>query len=291
MPGIEPPVWLHGLIIMLYRPRLKGSDAREMSLRENTALSAPWALFRCVVALVLLTLCFAGASADERATQPAGITDGATHLSQDPQVNQACAMIEKRCFTAALEVLRPLVSGHPDTVDAHFLLALAAIGVAEQSTDTPRRNALLDEAIAALRTILIDSPGLVRVRLELARAFFLKGDDQLSRQHFERVLAGKPPAAIAANIQRFLQTLHAHKHWSGYFGFALAPDSNISGTSDDEYSYINGLRFRRDADALAKSGVGVIFWGGGEYKQPWNERCHLVTGLGCVSQGICEQAL
>ena len=37
-------------------------------------------------------------------------------------------------------------------------------------------------------------PGLVRVRLELARAFFLKGEDSLARSHFERVLAGKPAA-------------------------------------------------------------------------------------------------
>ena len=48
------------------------------------------------------------------------------------------------------------------------------------------QDALLDEAIAALHDILVGRPCLVRVRLELARAFFLKGDEGLAREHFER---------------------------------------------------------------------------------------------------------
>ena len=63
---------------------------------------------------------------------------------------------------------------------------------------------MLDAAIAALRRILIFQPELPRPRLELARAFFLKGEDNLARQHFERVLAGKPPEAVVKNVQRYL---------------------------------------------------------------------------------------
>ena len=59
-------------------------------------------------------------------------------------------------------------------------------------------------ASASFRTILIDQPELVRVRLELARAFFLKGRGRAgAREHFERVLAGDvPDAVVAANVQR-----------------------------------------------------------------------------------------
>ena len=66
------------------------------------------------------------------------------------------------------------------------------------------REALLDEAIIALLAILVDRPELVRVRLELARAFFYKGEDTLARGHFERVLAGEVPEAVKVNVQRFL---------------------------------------------------------------------------------------
>ena len=55
------------------------------------------------------------------------------------------------------------------------------------------REALLDRAIAAFRKMLVANPGLVRVRLELGRAFFLKGEDSLARRNFEIALAGKPP--------------------------------------------------------------------------------------------------
>ena len=40
-----------------------------------------------------------------------------------------------------------------------------------------------DRAIEAFRTILVNHPELVRVRLELTRAFFLGGQDGLARRH------------------------------------------------------------------------------------------------------------
>ena len=106
----------------------------------------------------------------------------------------------------------------------------------------------LDEAITALHVILVGQPGLVRVRLELARAFFLKGKDSLAREHFERVLAGKPVAAVAANIGRFLNAIRARRRWSGSFGFSFVPDSNVGAVSEEEIIYIHGLPFRRDGE-------------------------------------------
>ena len=44
--------------------------------------------------------------------------------------------------------------------------------------DEQRQLALLDEAIAAFRSILIRRPELVRVRLELGLAFYLKEERQ-----------------------------------------------------------------------------------------------------------------
>ncbi|MDE0354157.1 MAG: surface lipoprotein assembly modifier [Deltaproteobacteria bacterium] len=141
------------------------------------------------------------------------------------------------------------------------------------------RETLLDEAIAAFRAMLIDQPGLVRVRLELARAFFYKGEDGLSREHFERVLAGNPPAPVVANVRRFLSRIRARRRWSVYLGFAVAPDTNIGGTSDERIIYIFGLPFRRDAASLTTSGVGLSVLGGGEYQHPLGERVRLRLGM------------
>ena len=86
----------------------------------------------------------------------------------------ARVLIENGKYDEALDALHPLAKTHPKRTDILFLLGLAAIERSEQPDITePDREALLADAITALRTILIDQPDLVRVRLELARAFFL----------------------------------------------------------------------------------------------------------------------
>ena len=158
-------------------------------------------------------------------------------LSPGPGVSAARALVGAGRFVEALTDLRPLLQAHPGRTDILFLTGLAAIEAA-QKPDTPEsdRQALLGEAIASLRTILTNRPGLVRVRLELARAFFLKGEDSLARGHFERVLAGKPPAPVVANVQRFLAEIRARRRWTMYLGAAMSPDSNIGGASDEQIS-------------------------------------------------------
>ena len=196
-------------------------------------------------------------------------------------VAEARALVGAGRFEEALVVLRPLAREDPGQADILFLIGLAATEASQRpGTAAADRDALLDEAIAALRAILIDSPGLVRVRLELARAFFLKGADGLARRDFELVLAGEDlPPAVQANIGRFLSEIRARRRWDMHFGIAVAPDSNLGATSGEEIIYIFGLPFRRDAAALTKSGVGVSVWGGGEYQHPLGERLRLRAGF------------
>ena len=130
------------------------------------------------------------------------------------------------------------------------------------------RERLLDAAIGAFRAMLIEEPRLLRVRLELARAFYLKGEDDLARRHFEIVLASEPPEAVVANVNTFLSNIRARRRWRFSLGAALAPDSNIGGTSEERIIYIFDLPFRRNVDELTTSGIGVSLWGGAEYHYP-----------------------
>ena len=194
-------------------------------------------------------------------------------------VAQAQALVQQGKFDKALDVLRPLARDNPADKDILFLIGVAATEASRKpDVAEAERDALLDEAIASLRAMLIDRPDLVRVRLELARAFFLKGEDSLSRRHFEQVLGGKPPPAVAANVRRFLSEIRARRRWSMYLGAGVAPDTNIGGTSEERIIYIHGLPFRRDAEELTKSGVGVSVWTGGEYQYPLGERLRLRAG-------------
>ena len=194
-------------------------------------------------------------------------------------IDKARELVKKRRYVEALTVLRPLARQRPVPADALFLVGFAGIEASQQpGISDEARDALLDAAIQALRTMLVRNPGLVRVRLELARAFFLKGDDRLARRHFERILASKPPAAVALNVNRFLNQVRARRRWSMHFGFSLAPDSNIGAGSEERLIYIHGLPFRRDQEELITSGVGVSVWGGGEYQHPLGERLRLRAG-------------
>ena len=144
-------------------------------------------------------------------------------------------------FDEALAILLPLVRGETVDADAVFLYGLAALGASQKpGLAEKKRDALLDEAIGVFHTMLVQRPELVRVRLELGRAFFLKGEDGLAREHFEQVLAGKPPAQVVLNVNRFLGQIRARKRWTFRVGMALAPDSNIGAGSDERTIYIGG---------------------------------------------------
>ena len=205
-----------------------------------------------------------------------------SHLSSDPAVVRARALVVNERFDAALDIVRPLDRSRPDRIDILFLTGVAAMGAAEVREDEAERNALLDEAIEALRAILHDRPELTRVRLELARAFFLKGEDDLARDQFELVLAGRPAPVVVANINRYLRQIRARRRWSSYIGGSLAEDSNIGAVSDSEFIYIFGLPFRRNEESRATSGTGVVVWGGAEYQHPLTERLRLRAGADLV---------
>ena len=202
-----------------------------------------------------------------------------SRLFSTPLVNDALELIEGRKYEEALSILRPLVSNHPDQTDILFLIGLAAIEASNRKgIGVESRIAFLDEAITALRSILIDRPDLIRVRLELARAFFLKGEDALSREHFERVLAGVRHPAVVTKINRFLNLIRKRRRWSGFFGFVLAPDSNLNVASDADTIRILRWSFERDADEGPNSGTGAVILGGGEYQHPISERLRLRVG-------------
>ena len=196
---------------------------------------------------------------------------------------EARTLVLQRRFDEALAILRPMVSGETIDPNAVFHLGLAAIGASQKPEISERlRNALLDEAITAFHYMLIAQPRLLRVRLELARAFFLKGEDKLSRRHFEQVLAGNPPAGVVLNVNRFLNRMRARKRWSLRLGMALAPDTNIGAGSDERIIYIDvggqRLPFRRDQEELTTSGIGVSAWLGGEYQYPVADQWRLRAG-------------
>ncbi len=169
-----------------------------------------------------------------------------------------------------------------DATGPRFRAGMEALAAAHAIADREARDEKLDEAIAAFHAILVDRPELVRVRLELARAFFLKEEDTLARRHFEQVLAGRPPPPVVANIARFLRTMRARRRWEAHFGAALAPDSNLNAASGERTIFLDTpfgrLLFTRQGDIAPKSGLGLSVWGGGEHQYPLSQTLRLRSG-------------
>ena len=169
-----------------------------------------------------------------------------------------------------------------DATGLRFRAGMDALNAAHAIADREIREEKLDEAIAAFRSILVDRPELVRVRLELARAFFLKEEDTLARRHFEQVLAGRPPEPVVVNITRFLRVMRARRRWEAHFGAAVAPDSNLNAASGERTVFLDTpfgrLPFTLDDPAKPESGIGVSIWGGGEYQYPLSHNLRLRSG-------------
>ena len=169
-----------------------------------------------------------------------------------------------------------------DDTDNRFRTGMTAIGQAMRLPEGEARTARLGMAVAVFHGILVERPDLVRVRLELARTFFLMGEDSLARRHFETVLASAIPEPVAANVRRFLDAIRARKRWHVRFGMGIAPDSNIGASSGERIIMIDvggqRLPFTLNEPAVEESGVGLSVWTGGEYQHPLSAAWRLRAG-------------
>lgn len=143
--------------------------------------------------------------------------------------------------------------------DSETLFLLADIAAAQKDYDA---------AISYYRHILVNEPDAERVRLELARVFFLKGDYDNADRQFRFARAGNVEDAVKANIDRFLSAINRLREWTFNFSFALAPDTNENAATNLSLVSIYGLPFELTPDARRKSGVGAAGEIGGEWSPP-----------------------
>jgi hypothetical protein len=108
------------------------------------------------------------------------------------------------------------------------------------------------------RRILDRNPGLLRVRLELARTLFMEKKDEQADYHFRLAAGEHPPQAVLRNIIRFREAIRSRRSWRFNFDIGVAPDSNINSATDKESVDIYGLPFHLDASARAQSGTGLL---------------------------------
>ena len=118
-----------------------------------------------------------------------------------------------------------------EEVSGRFDAAMVAMR-ASQSLTGVERDRMIARAISGFLSILDHYPDLHRVRLELARAQFLLGEDRKAYRNFERVLAsGELPLHVSQDVVGFLYAIRQRRLWDIYLDLAFVHDSNINADS------------------------------------------------------------
>jgi len=81
---------------------------------------------------------------------------------------------------------------------------------------------------------VINFPDNLQARLELARGYFVLGEDLRAKEEFSDILKVNPPSDVVANIDRYLDAIRArestYRTTSGvFFEFGVGYDTNING--------------------------------------------------------------
>lgn len=195
--------------------------------------------------MILLSTGAAAAPAENK-------VDSSTITVSDIQAAQLL-LLGKRLDEAKM-VLERVLSARPEDTEGQFLLATIAL---EQKD--------YDTAISLFRGILAREPPTERVRLELARAFFLKGDYDNADRQFRFARAGDIDDAVKGNVDRFLSAINRLREWTVNVSFALAPDTNQNAATSASQVNIFGLPFALDKGARKQSGIGLAGDIGGEW--------------------------
>jgi hypothetical protein len=130
-----------------------------------------------------------------------------------------------------------------------------------------RRSTLLrvagsnSEAAVLLRQILDEKPDAAAVRLQFAQLLDQMGDKEGAFRQLRAAQASGLPTDVARIVDRYSEALRAARPRGATFEIAIAPDSNISkSTNADRLRTVIG-DFEIGQDSKAKSGIGLAVTG------------------------------
>ena len=188
--------------------------------------------------------------------------------------NQRVAAIEQLIRHGAFDEAEALIGAWRPAHDEAKLHAKFLLGVLRKS------QGRVDEGIAILRDLLAANPKLMRVRLELAHALFVKQEDESARHHFELVLGSAANPALEQTVHRFIDAMEKRRAWHSSAYITLAPSTNLNQGANVKSVNLNGFDFTIDEKNRKQSGVGLMTGVLGGYRWALSDRLDLVVGGG-----------
>jgi len=163
------------------------------------------------------------------------------------------------CLTVACHRDALAQPSDPGAIEADFQDGLEAL----EAGDAP-------QAIKLLLAILAADPTLDRVRLELARAYFLNEDWSDARREFFVVLSADVPDAVRDNVIRFLRAIDARRGWTWKLdaGLRNAPGAGRRYRSDTVTVNVAGEPVAFEIDQPDDHEIGAFVDAGLEFRRP-----------------------
>ena len=138
------------------------------------------------------------------------------------QADELKALVEQGRSKEAYD----LGTRHPESLgesDFDFFFGVAAVNAGHAG-----------EGVLALERYLLRFPANTVARVELARAYFVLGEDVRAREEFQNVLRDQPPPNIQTTVERYLDAIRARESRyqttaSFYLEAGGGIDSNVNG--------------------------------------------------------------
>jgi len=160
-------------------------------------------------------------------------------------LREADALIKSGKQAEAYSLLEPKEADYSGEIAFDYLLGIAALDSGKP-----------DRATIAFERVLAVNPNFAGARLDLARAYFSMGSDDLAKNEFETVLAQKPPEATAAVIRKHLEVIAERQkakiqQVSAYLETSFGHDSNITAATPDNIGGVAAILGRTPAELVA----------------------------------------
>lgn len=134
---------------------------------------------------------------------------------------------------------------------------------------TDLRNGRPESAIEKFSAILATNPNLVRVRLELARAYFMARQWTRARNEFFTVLSGDLPDPVRARVLGFIREIDARRGFDWDLSLRLTTVGNQRKYDTDEIilSFL-GLNLPFTLNRDTSTDIGVRATGAANFRRP-----------------------
>ncbi|MFL9710584.1 surface lipoprotein assembly modifier [Methylobacillus sp. Pita1] len=160
---------------------------------------------------------------------------GAAACGQDADLLvKAGSLIAGRDYAAAYALLEPVESEHSGDPAYDMLFGLAAID-----------SGHVTRGVFALERVLAVQPDNANARAQIARAYFLLGEQEAARAEFRNVLDRQPPEDMARVINRYMSAIDKAQGlattFSAYLEGTLGHDSNVNSATTASSVAVPGI--------------------------------------------------